>query len=1156
MSSNLTTPPYVITRIRLINFHNFVDETISLPAGGHLFLLGDNGCGKTTILDAVHFVLTAGLGMEWNAAARVAGSKREGRRVQGIVLRYNLDTGILNREGGISYAALEIAGRHGQPLTIGVGLAATAMEEQIQQWGVIRECPLEEISFLIEDEQGRRPASRLEFKERPGPSRGYYRDAKAYRTELASRLFDNPETYLEVCRFLAMGKAYREIASHAADYHELFKSLLPEPKTELFERIIEALRTLDESKSILDDLERKLLYLRELQTFVDTIRDEREAVLRYEWLRHQMTAEIIDREISTHQEVIGNWQAEETELARQLREEQLAEAILLTRLDDLKGLDASGLVRQEKDCRAELERKGQSLNRVQTELEEQRKSQRLAEQDLGRLRESLRQDLKKMHREMGRRAGQLPFSLSPLMTAVDEAFRAGECEDLVFDLDCRSCQEAADTARDELLRQRTLLEQTITANTEAQDRLGVALTTLRKNEEALPNLTGFPEAMAAMTHRLLNPLPLYRGLEWKPGLSRQERGRIEETIGEEIIATILLSEKNYTPAREVATEFPGIRITHPGRGLAELPDWMRQAFDIAASQPEALRCLAAEMAGDYGPLVTTLSGRDLLAHRSHERGLFSRPARLIGVAGRRETWQAEIRTREKELHELEKQGRDLEKAARAMAESLEPLDSFRLFLPLQATALQQLARQIVQLRQQASHCHELVTRHEEQLRGMRQETSGLSDRLRNLVARIREEDLADLDRRITALQKKMEKQRETVGQILKRQAEKNVLIREEQKKITQARLRQEKVLQAWDSAARRLAVFLPPEQEVAHYVLRSRKGFQFKTVEAVEKEQANSDRTVQENRAVLKERLNNPEFGAAFRFSYEEEANEIYDFRSRRLADLITQQARDITEQQEIINERTKELFKKIIMTELVNYLRSHVSDLERMVGNIRRLLAERSFGGQQYRFRITPLDTFRRLVAVIKKFSPFDPAGEEEIRHFFEDHKEAIINTEVGRVPDELDYRNWYRYEMEVVTTGDTGVVMDRRTKSMGSGGEQAVPNYLLILTIAHFLYHGKKAKLHAMLFDEAFYGIDAGRRDQLLGFATDLGLQLMVASPDQDGVRQEIDYSTTIVVKKDTNLDVHLYPLHWENPDITRQTGLFEAPRPKRPLVFGEEI
>ncbi|GBE29456.1 recombination protein F [bacterium BMS3Bbin04] len=118
--------------------------------------------------------------------------------------------------------------------------------------------------------------------------------------------------------------------------------------------------------------------------------------------------------------------------------------------------------------------------------------------------------------------------------------------------------------------------------------------------------------------------------------------------------------------------------------------------------------------------------------------------------------------------------------------------------------------------------------------------------------------------------------------------------------------------------------------------------------------------------------------------------------------------------------------------------------------------------------------------------------------------------------------------------------IVMDRKTKSLGSGGEQAVPNYLLILTVAHLLYEGNDPlRLHVLLFDEAFYGIDAGRRDQLLGFASDLGLQLFIASPDLDGVKQEIPYSTTLLVFKDDNCDVHLFSADFKNP---LQTSLLD--------------
>ena len=63
---------YQVERVRLINVHNFVDETVELRGGGHLFLLGDNGSGKTTVLDAIHDVLAGGE-LEWNASSNNSG---------------------------------------------------------------------------------------------------------------------------------------------------------------------------------------------------------------------------------------------------------------------------------------------------------------------------------------------------------------------------------------------------------------------------------------------------------------------------------------------------------------------------------------------------------------------------------------------------------------------------------------------------------------------------------------------------------------------------------------------------------------------------------------------------------------------------------------------------------------------------------------------------------------------------------------------------------------------------------------------------------------------------------------------------------------------------------------------------------------------------
>jgi uncharacterized protein YPO0396 len=264
----------------------------------------------------------------------------------------------------------------------------------------------------------------------------------------------------------------------------------------------------------------------------------------------------------------------------------------------------------------------------------------------------------------------------------------------------------------------------------------------------------------------------------------------------------------------------------------------------------------------------------------------------------------------------------------------------------------------------------------------------------------------------------------------------------------------------------------------------------------------------------------------------------------------------ELREQEELISEQTLRLFRQLVMDNLVSKLQSSVLRLQEMARRIGQLLRQRTFGNNRYAFSITPQESCRRLCELVTRYRSLDPEKTEaDLRAFIEDHADEIKNTEVGEIPPILDYRNWFRYELKVLTTGADGIVMDRKVKSIGSGGEQAVPNYLLILTIAHFLFDKDKIRLPVLIFDEAFYGIDAGRRDQLLGFASDLELQLFVASPDQDGVKKEIAYSTSIFVVKDSAYNVHLYPYHWSA--APKQLDLLDTGgNAPSPLAFEQEL
>ena len=156
-----------------------------------------------------------------------------------------------------------------------------------------------------------------------------------------------------------------------------------------------------------------------------------------------------------------------------------------------------------------------------------------------------------------------------------------------------------------------------------------------------------------------------------------------------------------------------------------------------------------------------------------------------------------------------------------------------------------------------------------------------------------------------------------------------------------------------------------------------------------------------------------------------------------------------------------------------------------------------------------------------MRRVSLVDEESRRRFRAFIDERVPELKGAADDDTPELLDYRRWFDYRLRMRTQSSEGVELERKLRVLGSGGEQGVPNYLLVLALAKLMFDNAEARLRPLLFDEAFYGIDAGRRDQLLRFATQLGLQLFVASPDQDGVTPAVRYATTLFVVKDRQGD-----------------------------------
>ena len=145
-----------LTRIKLINWHYFSNETISV--NGSFLISGENGSGKSTILDAIQLVLTTN-SRRFNPAA----NERSKRDLKGYVRCKTGEEGnTYHRTGSvISFVALEFYEESKERyFVIGVKLDSPDQDSDIQKKWFCEEGRLDDIAFF----DGNKPALDATFK--------------------------------------------------------------------------------------------------------------------------------------------------------------------------------------------------------------------------------------------------------------------------------------------------------------------------------------------------------------------------------------------------------------------------------------------------------------------------------------------------------------------------------------------------------------------------------------------------------------------------------------------------------------------------------------------------------------------------------------------------------------------------------------------------------------------------------------------------------------------------------------------------------------------------------------------------------------------------------------------------------------------------------
>jgi len=255
---------------------------------------------------------------------------------------------------------------------------------------------------------------------------------------------------------------------------------------------------------------------------------------------------------------------------------------------------------------------------------------------------------------------------------------------------------------------------------------------------------------------------------------------------------------------------------------------------------------------------------------------------------------------------------------------------------------------------------------------------------------------------------------------------------------------------------------------------------------------------------------------------FEEFASELETWRDSRLPEY-----RD-----KISEAKTKALQQ--LAEDIVFRLRENLILVRRQIDELNRALQDVPFGSERYQFTVE-LDPehadFYNLVmgaGLYDKESLFGNAAMEnaEFKSKLRELLDRLVEAEARQVKTDLeakaDYREYFRYDLKIHHADGTYSLYDRVAADK-SGGETQTPYYIAILASMYRLYRSRSRDdrpcCGLVLLDEAFGKMDESRIAATLTFARRLGLQLVLATPKE---RSEL-----VAPKVERSLLIHKDPI-----------------------------
>ncbi len=233
-----------------------------------------------------------------------------------------------------------------------------------------------------------------------------------------------------------------------------------------------------------------------------------------------------------------------------------------------------------------------------------------------------------------------------------------------------------------------------------------------------------------------------------------------------------------------------------------------------------------------------------------------------------------------------------------------------------------------------------------------------------------------------------------------------------------------------------------------------------------------------------------------------------------------------IDQLKQTLTDRVTKVVRDIILGEVVAHLVEQLVRADDIIQELNKRLINARFFARNTRFTLKlavrlarhpdiPFDHVAVATALVEHGRAMPSAVREELTKIFstwlDEQMRAQTQPSVEAIVEQLDYRRWVDISLLHSDDNDQRVrPWDSAVSGFGSGGEQRVPVYVLLITAAAMQFAVSNAPLRLLMHDEAFARMDQRNADLVVRFAQQLGVGLVIASPNLDLFAEGVKYAT----------------------------------------------